>query len=108
MNKKKHLFIALLLLGLLMAFNRFSKNLICMIIDRGYKIPDNSSIFTFKENKMNEGSGDWWLYGEDFSNYYGISDSMEIIYFTPKKVSISNKKFNKYDYNTWSPKYETK
>ena len=37
---------------------------------REYLIPQSSSIFKFEPTKMNQGSGEWWIYGEDSSFFY--------------------------------------
>ena len=38
--------------------------------DSDYRIPPQSSVFTFRATRMNPGSGGWWLYGEDDERYY--------------------------------------
>jgi len=60
----------------------FFGNLWLIVTENYYKIPKESSIFTFEPTKMNEGSGGWWIYGEDNLNYYANTlDSInKIIY----------------------------
>ena len=41
-----------------------------MTTGRGFIIPDESSILTFRVNEMNDGSGEWWLYAEDNRYFY--------------------------------------
>jgi hypothetical protein len=43
-----------------------------LLMDRGYFIPDRSSIFSFEPVRMNEGSGEWWLVGADRGSYYAM------------------------------------
>jgi hypothetical protein len=54
---------------------------------------------------MNEGSGDWWLYGEDKKYYYGLNIDEG---FDPKYYKLNKGKetanFDKFDYNTWDVK----
>ncbi|MEN7550493.1 hypothetical protein AAG747_21415 [Rapidithrix thailandica] len=68
-----------------------------------FSIPEESSVFTFKVTRMNEGSGEWWLYGEDENYYY----TMERTKAENPYAIISKSKartcahFNKLDYTTW-------
>jgi hypothetical protein len=39
-------------------------NLWSLATGRGFFVPTESSVFSFRVTKMNEGSGEWWLYGE--------------------------------------------
>ena len=41
-----------------------------MVIASEYIIPKESNICQFEVNQMNAGSGDWWVYGQDKTNYY--------------------------------------
>ena len=54
---------------------------------------------------MNEGSGDWWLYGEDKKYYYGLNIDEG---YDPKYYKLDKGKepanFDKFDYNTWGNK----
>ena len=38
----------------------------------GYFVPRESSVFAFKPTEMNQGSGGWWLRGEDGNNLYAV------------------------------------
>ncbi|HAK61594.1 MAG TPA: hypothetical protein DCO77_14665 [Nitrospiraceae bacterium] len=49
-----------------------------LLTGRGYKIPAESSIFSFKPTVMNSGSGEWWLYGEDSTHYYYLDNNTKI------------------------------
>lgn len=90
----------LLLLGLL---TPILGNAWGMLIERGYRIPDESSIFRFETTKMNEGSGDYWLYGEDDTYYYSIvgSDSDQPYTKIKKTKAEQIPDFNKTNIETW-------
>lgn len=49
-----------------------------LLTGRGYKIPAESSFFTFRPTVMNSGSGEWWLYGEDSTHYYYLDSNTKI------------------------------
>jgi len=51
-------------------FTGFFGNLWCVFTCRGYRIPDDSSLFTFRVTQWNDGSGEWWNYGQDGRYYY--------------------------------------
>ncbi len=76
-----------------------------ILTSRGYVIPAESSVFTFVPTVMNEGSGEWWLYGEDGNFYYHFVGSPEIPYM---KISRDHAKrckgFDSKDYKTWCNK----
>lgn len=90
----------LLLLGLL---TPVLGNAWGMLIERGYHIPDESSIFKFETTKMNEGSGDYWLYGEYDAYYYSIvrSDSDQPYIKIKKTKAKQIPDFNKTNIKTW-------
>ena len=80
-------------------------NLWCKLTGRGYFIPKESNMFIFEVTKWNDGSGEWWLYGEDKKYYYGlyIDGNYEMKYYKMKKGN-EDKNFDKFDYNTWDKK----
>ncbi|QLB23642.1 hypothetical protein A6B44_00810 [Pasteurella skyensis] len=83
-----------------MFFTQFFPNIWELLIEKSYFIPDESSIFTFKATKMNDGSGDWWLYGEDEVYYYALNIENE----TPKYFKVKKNKLESFDplrYSTW-------
>jgi hypothetical protein len=51
---------------------------------RGFFIPVESSLFTFRVTMENSGSGEWWIYGEDGKSYFALS-SIEPRYFVQTK-----------------------
>ncbi|UII29886.1 hypothetical protein LVD17_16425 [Fulvivirga ulvae] len=78
-------------------------NLFGVLTGNGFIIPEQSSILTFKVNKMNEGSGDYWLYGEDPGFYYTTmqaNNNMSYI-FIPKEKAGKIESFDKVNYKTW-------
>lgn len=87
---------------LLVTFTFVLGNLFSILTEKEYIIPKESSIFTFEATKMNEGSGGWWLYGEDNKKYYAFSvDSINKIISIDKSQSQKIKTFDKLDYKTW-------
>ena len=66
------------------------ENLWGKITDNNYIIPDESSLLKFQATKMNQGSGDWWLYGED-ENYYFSTETDTAPY-----IKIAKKKHHFY------------
>ncbi|NEQ24138.1 MAG: hypothetical protein F6K28_34450 [Microcoleus sp. SIO2G3] len=65
-------------------------NLWSLVSDRHvFFIPQESSIFTFYVTEMNDGSGEWWVSGEDFRYFYARIDEDGILYaaFPRSKVS---------------------
>jgi hypothetical protein len=79
----------------------FFGNLWSLLVDENYFIPSESNIFKFEITKMNDGSGDWWLYGEDNLFYYALNqENKNPKYFILKKTNTTIG-FNKLDYSTW-------
>ena len=56
-------------------FSPLGGNLWSMITEPAYFIPTESSAFTFRALEKNPGSGDWWVYGADGTNFYALDDS---------------------------------
>lgn len=85
-----------------MGFTNIFSNSFHIIMEKEFFIPEESNIFQFKPTKMNDGSGDWWLYGEDSKYYYALNQNSQI----PKyfKFSKENKTegFDKFNYKTWN------
>lgn len=83
-------------------------NIWCILTGRGYVIPKESSIFTFRATIVNDGTGEWWIYGEDRNYFYymiekeSMVDSLKQNYVKYSK-SNANKcdAFNSIDFNTW-------
>lgn len=71
-----------------------------LLVGAGFVIPEEASIFTFEVTKMNEGSGEWWLYGQDRKFYYHFIGENGRDYI---KIARANscKDFDPLDSNTW-------
>ena len=99
------LLVPLCLVVLLMAFSNALLNCWMLLIEPNYIIPNESNIFQFDVNQMNEGSGDWWIYGQDNKNYYYYigHDSLPYITFSNGAAQIC-RGFDKLNVNTWCGK----
>ncbi|WP_290735097.1 MULTISPECIES: hypothetical protein [unclassified Fibrobacter] len=99
------LLVPLCLVVLLMAFSNALLNCWMLLIEPNYIIPKESNIFQFDVNQMNEGSGDWWIYGQDNKNYYYYigHDSLPYITFSNGAAQIC-RGFDKLNVNTWCGK----
>ncbi|WP_298540899.1 DUF4952 domain-containing protein [uncultured Aquimarina sp.] len=102
--KTKHIILGIMGLFLLIGFStQLFSNSWGLLIGNSYVIPNQSSIFTFKAVKMNKGSGNYWLYGEDQKYYYTTLEKVHIgsyaLLAKEKAKSISN--FDKTNYKTW-------
>jgi hypothetical protein len=86
----------------------FTSNAWCLLACSGYEIPKESSIFTFRETQdNNEGSGEYWLYGEDDENYYAnFSYPESDADYTVLKKGTEPAGFNKLDIDTWGVRKE--
>ena len=100
--KKILLLLALFVSAHLVISTSFFGNLYSIATENGYEIPKESSMFTFEATKMNEGSGGWWMYGEDNKKFYALTiDSVNTIISIDKNQSQKIKNFNKLDFKTW-------
>lgn len=111
MKKKTMIGITLVLccIALVIALSTTSllTNLWGLTTGRGYFIPKESSVFTFTAVVMNEGSGEWWLYGEDADNYYSVENDKDLPYILiSKKDAAKCPNFIRTDHRTW--RMETK
>ncbi len=72
-------------------------------VSRGYFIPYESSPCRFKSIIQNEGSGEWWLYGEDEVYYYYAGDGVSPHrYVTIKKIDATQcSHFSPTKFDTW-------
>ncbi|MEP3891381.1 MAG: hypothetical protein ABJN69_13055 [Hellea sp.] len=90
-KKRKIISISLIVLVILaFLFRVFLSNLFSLTIEQGYFIPEESNMFTFKATKMNPGSGDWWLYGEDNLNLYALAEDKPGYYVLNKADAPEN------------------
>ena len=89
----------------IICFTHFLSNSWNLFTDCQYFIPNESTIFSFRPTKMNEGSGGWWLYGEDKQYYYGLNvePGSQPEYFKQKKGEEPSN-FDCINYKTWRKK----
>jgi len=78
----------------------FFSNSILLLMERTNFIPQESSIFFFDPYIINQGSGDYWLYGKDKNYYYHFLYEKNTPYVF---ISTSNNciNFDKSDVKTW-------
>lgn len=84
------------------AFTEAPTNVFSLITARGFFIPSQSSIFTFRTTVENPGSGEWWICGEDSHYFYAVPDrdvSRYLAFPKPKRAEYAG--FQPSDYKTW-------
>jgi hypothetical protein len=82
-------------------------NLWSLATGRGFIIPEESSIFTFRVTEMNDGSGESWLYGEDTRYYYAKGDRDGLIYIAfPKAKTTQCPSFRAQEWTTWCAEFK--
>jgi hypothetical protein len=80
-------------------------NLWGMTTERLWLIPTVSSVWAFEATQENSGSGDWWIYGEDATNFYHfVGPETEYMLF-PKAHVPQCPGFQPQDVSTWCPEY---
>ena len=94
--------LAVLLFVLLVIQSNCVGNYYMTEIDPVYIIPNESSMCRFEVNQMNNGSGDWWIYAQDDSNYYFFLgyDSLPYIVFS-RSTAEKCIGFDKVNVDTW-------
>lgn len=75
-------------------------NLWDIVTGAGFEIPAESSIFTFRVTRMNDGSGEWWLYGEDGRFFYGLPDDGPYVAY-PRDRAARCPEFDPQNIRTW-------
>lgn len=78
-------------------------NLFSLVANAGYFIPRESSVLTFRVLVDNPGSGEWWLRGEDWHNFYAIDEKEPVYYVFPKRALHACPAFSPVDLATWCP-----
>lgn len=99
MNKTKLYFFFLLLiaaLGIVCFQIPLGANIWNLATGNGYKIPESSSVFQFSPTQMNQGSGEWWIYGEDNQYFYYQDGSI-----FKKDQTLNCKGFDPINIETW-------
>ncbi|OGS23142.1 MAG: hypothetical protein A2314_04890 [Elusimicrobia bacterium RIFOXYB2_FULL_50_12] len=99
---KKIIFLTFLFIILIAAYFPIGVNTWRILTNRGFVIPGESSIFIFRTTVMNDGSGEWWLYGEDNNFYYHFIGSKEKPYIKISKNEATKcVGFDPNDHMTW-------
>jgi hypothetical protein len=104
MKRLKFFFlIVFVLFVIIIANTAFLSNIWCTATGRGFIIPKESSYFTFTATKMNQGSGEWWLYGEDENYFYSSENatSDKDYVLLSKERGSKIKDFDKFEVKTW-------
>jgi len=103
MKNKTWLLLIICIIVVIYSENMLS-NVWFLITEKSFFIPKESSLFTFEPTQMNDGSGDWWLYGKDRNNYYALNiENKNPLYFKLEKGN-ETKNFDKLNYQTWNVK----
>ena len=80
-------------------------NLYWLVAGGGYFIPRESSVLTFRVLVPNYGSGEWWLQGEDWRQFYAIHDKEPVYFVFPKRALGQCPRFSPGDLTTWCPQF---
>lgn len=91
--------VAILAVALFSLTNVFP-NALMMLMDGVNFIPSESSTFSFKPYEINQGSSNYWIYGEDGKNYYYFSYEPAAPYVFIRK-SNACPSFDRLDHATW-------
>lgn len=101
LNRNVVAFIAILAIAPLAVTTPVAGNLWSLATNRGYFIPPESSLFSFRVTKENDGSGEWWLYGEDDHQLFA-ADPVEPFYISASRaVQARCPQFKPDDATTW-------
>jgi hypothetical protein len=76
-------------------------NLWSLATGRGFFIPAESSVFSFRATKMNEGSGEWWLYGRDDERLFALHPSEPIYVSAHLAFQVHCQAFDAENFETW-------
>jgi hypothetical protein len=76
-------------------------NLWSFATGQGFFIPDESSVFSFRVTKMNEGSGEWWLYGRDDEHLFALHPSEPTYLSAALASQAACASFKADDFTSW-------
>jgi hypothetical protein len=94
------------LVGAILVWTPVLENLFLLLTGAGFEIPAESSVFTFRVTVMNSGSGEWWIYGEDSANFYGVPDVSDIRYLVFSRAKVPDcPGFVPVSYETWCSQF---
>ena len=79
-------------------------NKLSLLHRNGYFITSESSVYTFQETKMSDGSGEYWLYAEDENYFYSLvtEDKNQPYAIISREAADSIVWFDKTNYKTWN------
>jgi hypothetical protein len=83
------------------------ENLWSLVTGRGFAIPKESSLFTFRVTEMNHGSGEWWIYGQDSGHFFGVPDEGASYLVFPRARVAECPNFQPRDLRTWCRAFVT-
>jgi hypothetical protein len=101
MNKAASLSICLAAIAALAVVTPVGANLWSLATAQGFFIPAESSIFTFRATKENEGSGEWWLYGEDGKRLFALHPTDPFYISASRQEQTRCARFDRDNQNTW-------
>lgn len=77
-------------------------NLWGLLTEKNFIIPKKSNILQFKPTLLNDGSSNWWVYGEDKHYYYYFLGSDSVLYYFSEKMDSDGcVGFKALDYKSW-------
>jgi len=68
---------------------------------RGYFVPDESSWSAFRVTRENDGSGEWWLAGEDERHYFVLHPHDAVYLVVSREAAARCAGFDPCDAATW-------
>lgn len=91
----------------LLLFTPASSNLWLLATKRGFTLPDESSIFTFRVTELSAERWEWWSYAEDGDYFYarGQRDGLYYIAYPRLKVTECST-FQPRDWRTWCEQFQ--
>lgn len=88
--------------------NPVTQNLLSVVMEPGFLIPSESSLRKFRPTVWNEGSGEWWIYGEDVKAFYWFIGAREVDYLRIEKDKVAScPAFNPTNAATWRREFVT-
>lgn len=87
--------------AILVAFTPLFGNLWSLVTGAGWYLPAESTVFTFTETRANEGSGEWWIAGEDGRNFYAQASSESGYLVISREAAAACAGFDRFDTSTW-------
>jgi hypothetical protein len=92
---------ALFILMGMVFFTPLGGNLWFLLREELYLIPESSTVFTFRPTALNEGPGDFWVYGEDSRRFYHFGGEPDTLRSVLRVQSADIEGFDPLDVRTW-------